>query len=339
MGVQSGGAANSSVATTAMGLPALTITRGWDIIVAVAIANNAVSVSTITDTALNTYVLKSSMNGSTVRVETWQAHNCPQQTNNIITVNLSGSSAVAAAFETYSGVINELFTPIDRTGWIVNASSSFDSTFNPFNVLDGLNGGGGQAWANSGSLPAFITLDMLSPRTFNAIVMDPRNDVTTQTPGTMQLFVSSDGINWGSVVETISGIAANSTPTLWTLGSTYTFRYIKINITVAASGGNQIAISEINVGSTSGSPIAGGTDTKTSSTSYMTNTGITIQGENGIVVTGFGFACQSGDTLTVKSGNQRQTSIPAATAVAVALYDNSQVAIGKVINAHNDINS
>jgi hypothetical protein len=48
------------------------------------------------------------------------------------------------------------------------------------------------------------------------------------------------------------------------------------------------------------------------------------------VVGVIGFSCQSGDTLTAKSGTSRQSSIPAATAVGVALYDSSSILIGKV---------
>lgn len=44
-----------------------------------------------------------------------------------------------------------------------------------------------------------------------------------------------------------------------------------------------------------------------------------------VVIYGIAFPCVSGDTLTAVLGTERQKSIPAATAVGVALYDNTSV--------------
>ena len=56
------------------------------------------------------------------------------------------------------------------------------------------------------------------------------------------------------------------------------------------------------------------------------------QDGNNWVVSGLGFACVSGDTLTALTGTSRQSSIPAATAVGGALYDNTDVVDGNFGN-------
>jgi hypothetical protein len=56
------------------------------------------------------------------------------------------------------------------------------------------------------------------------------------------------------------------------------------------------------------------------------------QESTNFVVGAIGFACQSGDTLGAVIGTSRQSSIPAATAVGVALYDNTTLAKGHTEN-------
>jgi hypothetical protein len=61
-------------------------------------------VSTITDTALNTYTLKASVNnGSAIRSEIWYTHAAVHNASNVILVSFSGSTLAAAAYEQYSG--------------------------------------------------------------------------------------------------------------------------------------------------------------------------------------------------------------------------------------------
>ena len=70
-----GGTINNSSAGTTLTFGSFSATAGQDVIVAVAILTTSVSVSTITDTAGNTYTLKSGVNNSaSVRAEIWEAH-------------------------------------------------------------------------------------------------------------------------------------------------------------------------------------------------------------------------------------------------------------------------
>ncbi len=99
-----GGTINNAVAGSALTFGAVSLTTGQDVVVAIAILDTTKSVSTITDTALNTYTLKSSANnGSAVRVELWEAHSITGNAADVIVVTLSGNSLASAAFEEYAG--------------------------------------------------------------------------------------------------------------------------------------------------------------------------------------------------------------------------------------------
>lgn len=75
----------------------------------------------------------------------------------------------------------------------------------------------------------------------------------------------------------------------------------------------------------SGVSSIGHVSTATGADVNLMDLGVLTQDGNNWVITGFGFVCQSGDTLTAQStGTSRQSSIPAATAVGGALYDNTQ---------------
>jgi hypothetical protein len=96
---------NGATPGVSLSFGAISIAAGGDIVVAVAILTTTVSVTGITDTALNTYTLKSSVNnGANVRVEIWEAHNVTGNAADVIVVALSGATLAAAAFEQYSGV-------------------------------------------------------------------------------------------------------------------------------------------------------------------------------------------------------------------------------------------
>lgn len=71
--------------------------------------------------------------------------------------------------------------------------------------------------------------------------------------------------------------------------------------------------------------------TASGSNTYPQNA-VADQDGNNWVVAALGFACASGDTQTAKCGTSRQASIPAATAVGVAIYDNTMVAVGTLVN-------
>jgi hypothetical protein len=100
-----GATASSAAGVTSLALAATSLTAANDIVIAVCIITTTVSVSSITDTAGNTYTQKTAGNNSTnVREEVWTSHNVTGNGSNVVTVNFSGSTACAIASEQYSGV-------------------------------------------------------------------------------------------------------------------------------------------------------------------------------------------------------------------------------------------
>lgn len=100
-----GGSALNSSASITLALPSFTLTAGWTVLVAVALASSTVSVSGISDTKGNAYTqLAAITNASGVRVEVWGCNSVAAQSNNVITITASASVLMAAAVEAWSGV-------------------------------------------------------------------------------------------------------------------------------------------------------------------------------------------------------------------------------------------
>lgn len=128
-----GSAANSASAAS-LALPAFNLTASQDVIVGVVLGSTASSVTSIVDTKGNTYSLIGAKNGTGMRVELWKSVNVGAQTSNIITVNISPNTDIAAAAEEYAGVssygntgnnsgsndnMNQLVSVQDGNNWIV----------------------------------------------------------------------------------------------------------------------------------------------------------------------------------------------------------------------------
>lgn len=99
-------ASNGSAGTT-LSAPAIAVTSGEAVIVGVALANTSASVLTVTDTALNTYSLITSITeGSALRIELWATTNASANATNVILVTTTASTLMAIALEAYSGAVS-----------------------------------------------------------------------------------------------------------------------------------------------------------------------------------------------------------------------------------------
>ncbi|RJX40403.1 fibronectin type III domain-containing protein [Paenibacillus pinisoli] len=141
-------------------------------------------------------------------------------------------------------------TALDRTGW--TASSSPSSGDAAANLLDGsmaTRWSAGTAMAPGQSL----TIDMKAAKSFNKIVMDSTGSNDDYARG-FEVYVSSDGINYGSAVASGTG----SGPVVEAVFPAQSARYIKIVQTGTAS--NWWSIRELNVYTNgSGGNTGGGT--------------------------------------------------------------------------------
>ena len=149
--------------------------------------------------------------------------------------NPAGESANSSQVNAIPGTLN-------RTGWV--ASSSTSGSDSPANALDGnLN----TRWSTGASQAngQWFQVDMGSANVFSKIVLNAVNSPSDYPRG-YQVFVSNDGINWGSSVTTGTGSSAITTITF----ATQTARYIRITQTGSAPG-NYWSIHEFNVFGTS----------------------------------------------------------------------------------------
>ena len=139
-------------------------------------------------------------------------------------------------------------TLLDRSGWSVTASSTWDASFVATRMLDGNDS---TDW-HSGSAavyPHSIVLDLGSAKVFDTFRFKPRSD--TRNPATSEVYVSDDGVTWGSAVGTASGWDSSVAAKDITFASSVTKRYVKfVGLTAAAGAGNYMGSAEVYLGLT-----------------------------------------------------------------------------------------
>ncbi len=136
----------------------------------------------------------------------------------------------------------------DRRHWSITTSAA--NSFNGLgsNAFDNI---AGTAWTSDGTLPASITIDMLTAQTFNAIryfagTSYPFGE-SYSPPTDIEVYVSDDGVSF-TLTDTFTGLATSPLNPIVTmeLSSTYVKRYIKLNVT--AADGSRVTIAEIYPG-------------------------------------------------------------------------------------------
>lgn len=147
--------------------------------------------------------------------------------------NISVASSTVNATTSGGGTGNA----IDRAGWV--ASSSPISGDVPANLLDG---NMSSRWSTGETMTPgqFITIDMLSVKGFSKIVMNSTGSDNDYARG-YEVYMSNDGINWGSAIATGSGTG----PVVTINFANKNARYIKIVQTGTSS--SWWSIREINI--------------------------------------------------------------------------------------------
>ena len=136
-------------------------------------------------------------------------------------------------------------TALSRNGWIASASLSAGGDV-PANAIDG---NAGTRWSTGAAMANGMSfnVDMQSPQTFDQITMDAAGS-NGDYPRGYQIFVSSDGVNFGNAVA-----SGNGTDQLVTAHfASQTARYFQIVQTGAAP--NWWSIAELNVYSSGSTP-------------------------------------------------------------------------------------
>jgi hypothetical protein len=129
-------------------------------------------------------------------------------------------------------------TPLARTGWVATASSSGGGDV-PANALDGNTG---TRWSTGNAMTSgmFFQVDMGANQTFDEIALDAAGN-TNDYPRGYQIFVSTDGTNFGNAIASGTGLSA----LIAVKFPAQNARFIKVVQTGAAS--NWWSIAEFNV--------------------------------------------------------------------------------------------
>jgi hypothetical protein len=139
-------------------------------------------------------------------------------------------------------------TALSRTGWTATASH------NAGTAINALDGNRSSRWTSGTAMTngMFFQVDMQATRSFNQITLDSAGS-TNDFPRGWQVFVSGDGMSFGSAIASGTGTSALVTMTF----PAQSARFIKIVQTGSASFWWSIA--ELNVFSGGGGTGAGGT--------------------------------------------------------------------------------
>lgn len=308
-----GGTINNSSAGTTLTFSSFSASAGQAIVVAVAILNTSVSVSSITDTAGNTYTLRSSVNNSTsVRTELWACSPTLGNSSNVIVVTLSGSSLASAAYEEYGSSFTSI---LSRSSWSVISASS--QTYGA--ATGAINGSG--AWITGGGAPQWIIIDMGSAMTYSGITISPNQSNAVGTNYTLD--VSDNGSSWTNGVETSPTYSTAVALQTWPLSTSYTHRYFRINNT---ANNGYMSTNNIYLGTLQAITIGNIGSTATGTSMYAEGD-VLSQDSSNVGVTAIAVASSSGDTFGSYMGTARQYLIPALTTAGVALVDNTSLAI------------
>ena len=130
--------------------------------------------------------------------------------------------------------------------WVVAADHTLDTRFPAGNVLDGIS----STYWDSGesAFPHWLTFDMGDLRTLELLEIGTVYDPFLRVPRTIELYVSADGMDWGSVVETFSEPVTGGDTIFWKLATPQTTRYFKLNITAIMGGSSRVWISNVSAG-------------------------------------------------------------------------------------------
>jgi len=136
-------------------------------------------------------------------------------------------------------------TELPRTGWVPSASHT-----NGTNVaLRAIDGDVGTYWTGGISQAAgqWFQVDMLAAQSINKIIVDTSGPTSSDWIRGCQVFVSNDGITWGSAVATAAGAAGAQyvINSLTITFATVSARYIRVVLTT--STGNWWAIGNFRV--------------------------------------------------------------------------------------------
>jgi hypothetical protein len=153
--------------------------------------------------------------------------------------NANGASVSSNQANATTQAASGVPTVLPRTGWVASASvtGGADTPAKALDAQGGTRWSSGVAQANGQS----FTVDMQTAQTFDRVVMESGADYARA----YQIFVSTDGTNWGTAVAT--GTGAN--PTLTVTFPVQTKRWVRV-VQTSTTPANWWSIYEFNVWNT-----------------------------------------------------------------------------------------
>ena len=144
----------------------------------------------------------------------------------------------------FSGSANQTVA-LARTGWVASATQS-SATDVPANALDGATNTRFTT-AKAQAVGQTFQVDLAAQRAFSQISLNAGS--ATDYPAGFQVFVSNDGVTWGSPIATGAG---GGQLTIIPVG-TQNARYVRIALTAAST--HWWSIAELNLGISNGQPV------------------------------------------------------------------------------------
>jgi fibronectin type 3 domain-containing protein len=223
-------------------------------------------------------------------------------------------SAVNAVGESFTDSASASAAPtgilLSRSGWVASAS------VNSGNAKNAIDGNASTRWDTAGSQTngQWFQIDLGSTNSFYKLILDATASPNDYPRG-YQVYVSNDGVNWGSPVATGAGSSAITAITF----ASQTARYIRITQTLSGVTGNYWSIHEFNVYAMPPAPAAPANLIATAASSSQINLAWnTVSGASSYNVKRS--ATSNGAYLTIAGGVTDTNYVDAGLSVATTYY-------------------
>jgi hypothetical protein len=137
---------------------------------------------------------------------------------------------------------------LDRGSWSITATNS-EGSHPPEDAIDA---DLATYWWSGADIPQSLMVDMGSPQTFNAVSTRNWTSQTGDKCKGFDVYVSDDGLSWGSPVGSLSGASGSESVLRCGLDDTYTKRYLKVTFTESTAGWLQLGDLQAELGEVAG---------------------------------------------------------------------------------------
>ncbi len=186
---------------------------------------------------------------STSNATTYTAPVVTTSTNIVLKATANGDATKSTTITIIVSPASTGTVELPRTGWIGTASH-YNTAGSNEPAANALDGNASTYWTGgiAQSPGQWFQVDMLAQKTFNRVVIETSSLTFTDYARGVQVYVSNDGVNWGTAVGTAVGAAGTQyvVNSLTINFASQTARYIRVTLN-ASSTGNWWAIGNFRV--------------------------------------------------------------------------------------------